>query len=544
MLNLKRLHKNIPQVVFNLVQAVITICFWGRGTGKTEGPGGDFTLTNVLTMPRSLGGIVSISYDKLVRFILPKLIKSWEKMGYYQDVHFWIGKYAPDHLNRPKPYLAPTETKYFIHWWNGAGIQLLSLDRMGLTNSADLDWIYADEAKLFDHDHFVEVMHTNRGNSEHFGHLPNHHSLLITTDRPADAKGQWLYDIADKHDPERVNMIIRLQQHIFDLKSTLSKARSERRIHKIQKSIREFEGYIKELRTGVDGLDPLVFCSEASTLDNVHALGVETIKKLKRTLSPTVYRISVLNERITEVEDGFYASLSDRKHGYLAFNPESISLADINFKKNVEPACTWYTDRDPLEPLDIAMDHNAKINNIMTGQAIGKEYRFIHSHYTKSKYQNMIHEWCAFFKDHPTKIVNYYYDHTMVAGRDGHDLTISEEITELLTSLGWSVNRRYIGQQPSHKLRFLFWEKWLAGDADLPLFRFNRTTCEYWYERAKQTGTLITSKGTGKDKRDEKKPNFPQELAPHITDAGDTLAIGAVLARSSKHGEFTELSIH
>jgi hypothetical protein len=286
-----------------------------------------------------------------------------------------------------------------------------------------------------------------------------------------------------------------------------------------------------------------VFCSEASTLDNVHAIGLEPIRNFRRTLSATVYNLSVLNERITEVEDGFYAALSDVMHGYFATSYERLEISQMDFNKNIQDNCDWYTDRDAREPLDIAMDHNAKINNIMTGQTIGNEYRFIHSHYTKSKYQNMIREWNDFFANHPTKIVNYYFDHTMTAGREDNDLSISEEIVQMLTNLGWQVNPHYIGLQPSHKNRFVFWEKWLHGADDLPTFKYNRSTCLYWYERAKQTGTILTKLGTGKDKRDEKKPNFPQELAPHITDAGDTLAIGAVLMKHGKHGEFTDIVI-
>ena len=115
-----RVYHNIPQLLFYIIRAHITLCFWGRATGKTEGPGVDFTLHNVLTMPQSLGGLVSVSYDKLLSFIQPKLIKGWEKYGYYQDTHFWIRKFAPAHLKRNKPYLANTDPMHFIHWFNGS----------------------------------------------------------------------------------------------------------------------------------------------------------------------------------------------------------------------------------------------------------------------------------------------------------------------------------------------------------------------------------------------------------------------------------------
>ncbi len=531
-----RQYRNLPQVVFNLVRAAITLCFWGRGTGKTEGPGGDFTLNNILSMPRSLGGLVSVSYDKLYVFILPKLIKAWEKLGYKENVHFWVGKYAPEHLKIEKPHLAPQNPKRFIHWFNGAGIQLISLDRMGISNAADVDWLYADECKLFEEEKFTEVLHTNRGNKEFFGHLPNHHSVLLTTDRPQSAKGNWLYTLAEKHDQEKIDVILMIQQHIFDLKDKITRTRTKTAANKILKEIDQYNGYLNQLRKG------LVFVSEASTLDNIEVLGYEQIRQLQDSLTDTVYRISVLNQRMTEVENGFYPLLSSARHGYDAVNFSFVERLEHNFTGDIKANCLWYTDRKATQSLDIAMDHNAAINNIATGQMIDREYKLIHTDYTHSTYKTLMINWDKFFADHPTKVVNYYYDHTMVAGRPDNKLSIQEEITGILRSLGWIVNPIYIGQQPSHKSRFILWEILCQKGNKYADLTFNRSTCQYWYERAKMTRTKITQQGVAKDKSDEKKPNFPQEEAPHITDAVDTLVVGAILQRQGASLDTFDLS--
>jgi len=537
--SIKEVHHNIPQLMWNIVKAHITVCFWGRGTGKTEGPGVDFTLFNALSMPQSLGGVVSVSYDKLLTFIVPKLLKGYERYGYLQGVHFWDRKFAPSELKRKRPFLSPSDPKHFIHFFNGSGLQLLSLDRLGISNAADLDYIYADECKLFDYDKFVEVLHTNRGNKEHFGHLSQHHSILLTTDRPQNSNGDWLYDIAENADGEMLELVLMIQQRIFELNEEVQNSRTKKSRQQKLKLIEEFEEQLNELRR------ELVYVSEASTLDNIHALGADVIKDLKRELSDIVFRISVLNERIREVEDGYYKDLDDRKHGYLAIQYDYIDRQDINFK-TVKANSKWYNDINSNEPLDIALDYNAKINNIVTGQSSVKRYNFIHAAYSRGKIQDLFtEEWHPFFKAHPCKHVNFFYDHTAIPEKADSAFSYADTVVQCLERLGWTVNRVYIGQQPSHRSRFLLWEKLLNNmDSDYPSFSFNRSTCEYWYDRCKDTGTRISREGFEKDKTNEKKPNFDQAKAPHITDAGDTLLIGAVHRRHKLASDFTETGVY
>ena len=534
--NKKKIHHNIPQLMFDLIQAHITVCFWGRGTGKTEGPGVDFTYYNALSMPRSLGGLVSVSYDKLLTFIVPKIIKGWERLGLTQDVHFWVRKFAPKELRRPKPFLAPSDPKHFIHVFNGSGLQLISLDRMGISNAADLDWIYGDECKLYDYEKFVEVLHTNRGNDEHFGHLSQHHSILLTTDRPQDSSGDWLYEIAKQADPELLEITLMVCQRIFELKEEVEKSRTKKSKEKKLKLIGEFEKQLNQLRR------ELVYVSEASTLDNIHAIGTDVIKDLKRELERVIFDISVLNLRLVAVEHPFYKDLSDKKHGYNAVHHSYLDSQDFDFGK-IKPDCKWYTDINPSEPLDIALDYNAAINNIVTGQGNTKSYKFLHSAYYKKRdgendqattggLQKLLTDiWHPYWASHQhhCKIINFFFDHTAVGGRADSGIALKDTVTNVLDSLGWEVNEIHIGQQPGHKARYIFWERLLNKmDDQYPEFSFNLTQCEYWYNTCKLTRSKFGKERFEKDKSDEKKKGFDQSKAPHITDAGDTLAVGAI----------------
>ncbi len=534
-----KIHHNIPQIVFNIVRAHITLCLWARASGKTEGPGVDFNYYNAMTMPRSLGGLVSVSYDKLLTFIVPKIVKGYERYGLIENVHFWVRKFAPPELKRPKPFLKPTDAKHFIHLFNGSGQQLISLDRLGISNAADLDYIYADECKLFDYEKFVEVLHTNRGNDEHFGHLSQHHSVLLTTDRPRDSSGDWLYDIAEKADPEMLDLVLMIQQRIFELNEELKSTRTKKSHYEKTRLIEEFESQLNELRK------ELVYVSEANTLDNMHAIGTNIIKDLKRTLEDLVYRISVLNERVKEVESGFYKDLNYKKHGAVSINSDYLDNQDFDFKK-IKADSRWYRDIQRSEPIDIGMDHNAGINTIVSGQGSLSTYRFIHSAYTKGKVQSLLNdEWHAFFQYHDCKVINYYYDHTSIPGKADSDLSIADEVTIKLQSLGWVVNRIYIGQQPSHKSRYILWEKILNElDHQYPSFKFNTTTCEYWFDVCKQTRAKIGRDGFEKDKSDEKRRGFDQSKSPHITDAGDTLLVGAVHYKYKAQTEFLDTAVY
>ena len=534
------LHHNIPQILFNIIRAHITLCLWGRATGKTEGPGVDFTLHQTLTLPRSLGGLVSVTYDKLLQFIIPKLIKGWEKHGYYENTHFWLRKFAPKDLRRPRPFLSPTDPNHFCHWYNGSGIQLISLDRLGISNAADLDWIYADECRLFDYEKFAEVINANRGNADApiagtnkiFGDFPEHHAVLLTTDKPRDSRGEWLYELAAQADHEAVEMILMIQEEIYKLNAQLAEKRPQEEKRKIQQLIRQFEAELMEIRHDT------IAVIEASTLDNIDALGTAPIKNFVRQLSDIVYRISILNETVKEVEGGFYKDLDELTHGYQAVNHDWLEAHDLDLR-DPKPDCRWYTDYHPSAPLDIAMDTNARINNIVTGQGSPSRYRLQSSMFYEGKFQLLLDQWHAFYQYHPTREVNYFFDHTDLKGRPDADIDISEEVTELLEAKGWTLHRCYIGQQPSPKARHVMWQKLFSGtDPVYPKFGYNTSTAEYWAERARMTGTTIGKTGFEKDKRDEKKAGFPQRKAPHITDAGDTRLIGAVQLRTHQGGDF------
>lgn len=534
----KRIHYNIPQLTYHLIRAAITVCLWARATGKTIGPGSDFIYHNLLTMPRSLGGIASSTYDKLLTMIIPKLKMGWERMGLVHGIHFWLRRYAPEHYRRPRPILEPTDPKNVVHWWNGSAQLLISLDRFGISNALDIDYLYADEAKLFDYEKFKETLLTVRGNASHFGHLAEHGSVLITTDLPTNSKGKWLFGYLDQVDDEAIDLILMIQKEIFILNSKLSNA-NQNNARKIETAIRKYEADINEIRKN------LVYVSFASTLDNVHALGIDTIKKFKRTLKDLAFRVSVLNERITQIENGFYATLDETIHGYSANNYEYQNNLNLNFDKPVLKDCRWDSDLRNA-PLDIAFDHNSAINWIVTGQdrLQTNQTRLLSALFVEypDKLKHLLKKWCDYYQYHPVKVVNYYYDHTSIPENASTDVSFADEVIKHLDRRGWQVNKMYIGQAASHRARYIFWQKLLdEHDHELPNFRYNTSNCEEWQIAMEQTGTKVGKDSFQKNKDPEKNKNYPQVEAPHATDASDTLLWGKHKSNLRKSRDFVDI---
>ncbi|MFY0628694.1 MAG: hypothetical protein JXR07_20545 [Reichenbachiella sp.] len=533
----KQIHYNIPQITYHLIRAAITICFWGRATGKTLGPGSDFIYNNVLTMPQSLGGIASVTYDKLLTMIIPKLKMGWERFGLINGVHFWIRKYAPDQYRIKRPYLEPADAKHVIHWWNGSANLLVSMDRLGISNALDLDYLYADEGKLFKEEVFAETLLTIRGNADKFGHLSNHGSILITTDLPTNSKGKWLFDFCDEVDQESIDMILMVQKVIFELREKFAYANKKDQ-RKINSAIAKYEDDINDLRKN------LVYVSYASTLDNVHALGIDVIKKFKRTLSELNYAVSVLNQRINQIENGFYSTLDESIHSYVANNIDYQESLNIDFNKKVIKDCRWDADVNNNKPLEIAFDHNAAINWIATGQDDGSTTRLLSAKCVEhpSKLTDLLKKWYEYYKYHSCNYVVYWYDHTSIQDNAKGDISFADEIIGFLDKKGLRVVTNYIGQAPTHRARYYFWQKLLdEDDKDLPTFRYNQSNCEEWQLAMEMTGVKIARDSFEKDKSTEKNKSFPQIEAPHATDATDTLFWGKHSSGLQKTSEFFDI---
>lgn len=516
----KELYYNKPQIRSIAISASEEYAVWGRGTGKTEGLIAPRSIRNVLSMPRSNGVFVASTYKQLLLRTLPGVIAAWERMGFINGIHFTIGKAFPKNYNVPKSYVHPLTNEHYIHFFNGSGIYLVSQDRAGSSNGMSVDWIIGDEAKLLNKERLEqELMPTNRGNRRYFGHLPEHHSLLFCTDMPTTASAKWILDKEKLMDKKQIDIILSLQSKLsaLEIESQTAKGRKARllepQINKLKKALQEIR------------IDSIYF-SEASAMENIEVLGVKYIKQLKRNLPDLIFRTSVLNERMTKVEHGFYPYLDEEKHGYWAYDNNYLDTFEYNLKElQHSENCQQDTDLQN-KPIDIAFDYGASINTLVVGQEDNKIYRFINALFVKPPelVVDLTDRFIEYYKSHPVKEVNYYYDHTAVHTDAGRSTSYSDQVINKLRDNGWRVYPHYCGQAPKHETKYNEWARVLKdqGGEDYRI-RFNRGNCKYLLISMGQAELKQSNGKFGKNKNNERNLNLDQSETTHFSDAGDTL---------------------
>lgn len=312
------------------------------------------------------------------------------------------------------------------------------------------------------------------------------------------------------------------------------------------------------------------YCWRASTFDNADIVGFEYIAQMYRDLAPSIFSVSILNEKRSKTNDGFYTNLDiENVHGYI---PEDASIIDMTRKVAVSEyvkAGTKYKeeyetpdydrlaqmddcrkDGDCLDamPLHIAFDYGLNFNCIVTGQVYKREARetlnILSSMYVQ--YERKIHalleDWNRYYSPHKAKNneVFYYYDSTSkfrgyaIEGQQDFKDTIIQQ----LTRYGWKVVASDLGAPMQHTEKYKHINEALAGFT-LPQIRINQLNNESLILAMELAEIKISYSGTQKaikkDKSNEKRvetDDNPMNLRTDITDAFDTLFVGVKFHRS------------
>jgi hypothetical protein len=524
---LNKVHRNIPQMLVFLVDAVITVALFGRGTGKTFGVTSLWVFLRAKVMPRSTGFICSPSYTHLIDTIIPEMEKGWMNMGLKENVHYWKYSAPPPALKIPEPYLKADKPKYFIYWLNGSVTKLVSLDRKALVNSKSFDYgAIVEGRKCKARTVTDDLMPTLRGGETNAIYRPDgtvesefqdhyqHHSLLIESDLPKTVEERWILSYRKKSNKNRVNQILQLQKIRYELAKN-----TRRNVNKIK----ELDATVNEMR------EDLVHVCEASTLDNIHVLGIRTLKNLRQSLTPRDWRISVLGILDDEIEDCFYAALSKEKHGY-----NGISYAVVDKAERGEKH-TWRWDKDLRynQPLYMAMDCGGRFNCFNLFQYYNAHLKKVNYMWLESEpgattnHQTLTREFCQYYEGYPNKVIHVVYNNTMLSGIKGGHATIIDDISEILLENDWDVREEYVGQAETHDVLHNQWNQLFKGELELK-FSYNLQNCDLWYDCCKDAPILITDSFKGqrlkKNKKSEKPGSgIPPHQATHATEGPDTM---------------------
>lgn len=305
------------------------------------------------------------------------------------------------------------------------------------------------------------------------------------------------------------------------------------------------------------------FCFyRASTLDNVDILGESYISKMKLLLPPVVFAISILNMKVAKSNDGFYSNLDiENVHGYIpdscpaiegAIKKKTASTVQGGVKIDMEyetpdfgdlqsiKDCTLDGDVVDSLPLYIAMDYNANINWVATGQLYRRDgveaLNLLSSMFVKNerKLRNLMSDWCKYYapKLKHNRNVTYFYDST--AKFRGYAIENVEDfkdvVINVLTQHGWCVNAIDMGTPMAHEMKYKEINESLAG-LSYPAIRINQENNEALIVAMQNAEVSIGYKGFRKNKAGEKLSEEADdavrlEYRTDGTDAFDSLFIG------------------
>lgn len=505
-----------------------TVVIAGRAFGKTNKITA-LTLANWLNaMPRSVLRLACYTYEGLKMNVLPGIIQGWESLGYEEGKHFWVEKEPPSQFKIPKPFRDPKgNPKYKITWWNGAVVLLSSMDR-AINNGGEFDAIAFEEVKFMDRKPVKEILLAKRGNDRKFGHLSQHGGVLMVTDRPeVQDPGRWVLDEA-KNVTKEVNLkILETAAYLAKLHAQIDEAQREKndsKMSKLNRDLARFGKYLTELRKHS------VNYIEASTLENIHALGIKKIMDYYRDLDPYEYAVSVLNQDPGYIPNGFYSRYDPKTHGYININYSYFDSIDTRDKAAAKRNCLWDNDRINDAPLYIACDHNNAVNNIVCGQIIGKTaYLQAEMYVEDPEYiEALIDKWADYYEAHGSRSVVYGYNQTSINENSQGTPPESETVIRKLRKRGWNVRAEYLGRVPTHKTTHSLWSHTLNDeDPDILGFRMNLKACERLSKVLRATDVIRSGSTFKKDKRSEKKDYksnkylVPPPMATHITEAAD-----------------------
>jgi hypothetical protein len=461
----KELYLNPIAQQFLLSDKLIKVLIAGRAFGKSFINGIDI-MQKIKELPRSRGLFIGATYTQILTNTLLPIKFAWEWLGYYENVHYVIGKVPPKHF--VSPYQKPERFENVISFWNGSIVILGSMDRPDLLRGGNNDWSKSDESLLMKKPEYDQIIIPSiRGSHPLFKGMKGHLSESFTSSMPYGSRGTWLLDFEPKSKTENSN----------------------------------------------------VFYIEGTTWHNREVIGDAAILKMREGMLPVIYAIEIMNKRIRQFGNVFYPKLTDR-HWYTA---ENYNYIDNQFhsKGLGKRTCEWDSDHDPKLPIHISHDWGAFnciwIDQVHEGKR--KEVRFINAmHVTHpDTIDDLAHKFCDYYQSHENKFFYQWGDKSGAKREANSKSTYFQQFSLILQKRGWRGMQKKTGDI-DHLLRHNFIIK-LHEEKDprLPIIRHNETNCAAARIALESAGM----KDMKKDKTSENNPSVKPEHATHYTDAYD-----------------------
>ncbi len=536
---------NTPQLFSVLCNAKSEVDIEGRGTGKSHKIGWEMNQI-VRSMPRSITSITGRTFGQIYTRTLPSSIKFLEKIGYQKDKDFKIGGKPPKGWK--SPYEVVTKYENFISFSNGTGFLMLSQEREGSSRGPNLDREIVDEAlTLVKQRYDQEVSPANRGNEEHFGirssrPVKQHHGFRYVSSMPYSQDQKWLLEYGNYYEQEAGIPLFDIWNRIVKMQLQLIDARQKEDAVLFKNIWNEIVRLKKQITPFVSKSGILFVLANA--FDNIQNLGFSYILREFEKQSLLTFMIEILNWVIDKVEDCYY-HLDPQKHVYYdALNNDFIRgiAEDTNWDAGSleAPGCRADLDCDPSKPLEIAPDWGSAINLFSVGQERNYNFAtgavepvdcFINEFYNKPQevskvmINDLVEQFCNYYKDHPTRKIKYYRDRYGDSRKPNvkNSQSYNSQAIEMLTKNGWSVESiTHKGMEPPQHDKYLLWINILKGeDSRFPKVIFNGKNCKYTLISMNNTRVMERNGKFEKDKSSERSKKILPEEATHFSDAAD-----------------------
>lgn len=458
----RKIYLNDKQAAFLAATQPLKLFLAGRRTGKTYSLGHE-RYRSAARFPLATGGLVGQTYGSLLNVTLPEVLNVWESCyGLKEGLHYVVGKRPPKGF--AKALREPRKYQNIISLFNGHRLQLMSSDRPDLHRGGTLIDLDADEGLRITQDAFYKVfLPMVSGYRQHFeSKTPGFHQKRIYSSVPWLERGFWLMDI-------------------------VKKAKTAGQVYHV---------------------------TEACTMDNVAVLGLDYIRMLKDTLPPIVYQAEVLNHFIRSAPDGYYHHFRQARHCVSEVYDYGEGERGISIERTDK-------DRDPHALIDFSCDFGGRINCGLAIQSRGRAINILRDFYVlddEGKLRELVAKFCDAYDSHSYKYVRLWGEPKGKA-KNVDGIPYFEAMRSYFNDREWACEVHADIKYEDHLSRHNLIAEILAEkDPALPYVRINEVHCQALILVLETT--KIRDDFT-KDKSNEKKPDFPQEQAPHLSDAFD-----------------------
>jgi hypothetical protein len=467
----KIIELTIPQLAAVLSPQKNKYLEWGRGAGKSTIIG-YFIREFVMQMPRATFALVGSTYSQILSRTLPSTIEGLEMFNLHQDIDFVVGRSGKKH-GYEMPFQPPNQWNNIMHFPNGACLQMVSLDNPNSGRGLNSYGEIGDESALFDPEKlFTNVKTTNRAKKEIFKNCSLLGGEIYVSSTPISKRGKWFTDMEEKAK-------LKPRDYLF---------------------------------------------LKASAKSNPH-LRRDWFEKMKdQSPSQLLYEAEILNIRPKAIVDGFYGNLNPSIHYYTDYNNSYLETIGV-VAKSEHFNCNQDNDIRRHQPLILSLDFGV-FNSCVVSQLQDDEYRVLKSFWVKSPKlldDLFIEQFIPYYQPHQEKMVYLYGGHDGNNRQPNSTGTLFDQVTELLSRHGWTVYLMTRGAAATHFDKYLLINAMLKQHhTRLPNIRINEHNNPDLIVALERTEAKEGLTGAvEKDKKDERNKLFPQQHAPHLTDAFD-----------------------